>query len=65
MTLKTRVRYHIVTEPHHDALRRKYDLTGDDPYRFVIYERDFPLSSALADALVHHEGEDKLGCRAG
>jgi hypothetical protein len=29
-------------------LRTKYGLTGNDPYRFVIYEREFPLSEKLA-----------------
>jgi hypothetical protein len=32
-------------------LRTKYGLTGDDPYRFVVYEREFPLSGALAAVL--------------
>ena len=30
-----------------------------------IYERDFPLSSALAEALAHQEESGKRECRAG
>jgi hypothetical protein len=32
-------------------LQTKYGLTGNDPYRFVVYEREFPLSGALAAVL--------------
>jgi hypothetical protein len=32
-------------------LRTKYGLTGNDPYRFVVYEREFPLSGELKGAL--------------
>ncbi|MBH0189919.1 MAG: hypothetical protein HP493_14060, partial [Nitrospira sp.] len=32
-------------------LRNKYGLMGTDPYRFVIDEREFPLSGELAVAL--------------
>lgn len=51
LILKTRVQYHILTDKQHEMLRTKYGLTGNDPYRFVIYEREFPLSGDLAAAL--------------
>ncbi len=51
LILKTRVQYHILTDQQHEMLRTKYGLTGNDPYRFVIYERAFPLSGDLASAL--------------
>ncbi|GIW55929.1 MAG: hypothetical protein KatS3mg082_2333 [Nitrospiraceae bacterium] len=46
LTVKTRVRYHILTDGQHEMLREKYGLTADDPYVFTIYEREFPLSPA-------------------
>lgn len=64
MILKARVRYHILTDGQHEMLERKYGLTGDDPYRFVIYERDFPLSENLAAALAQESVDDRLGCAA-
>lgn len=51
LILKTRVQYHILTDKQHRMLQTKYGLTGDDPYRFVVYERTFPLSGELAAAL--------------
>ena len=48
LILKARVQYHILTDKQHEMLRTKYGLTGNDPYRFVIYEREFPLSEQLA-----------------
>lgn len=54
LTLKTRVRYHILTDGQHEMLRKKYGLTADDPYAFTIYERNFPLSGNLA-AVLNHE----------
>ena len=51
LKLKTRVQYHIVTDKQHDMLQRTYGLTGNDPYRFVIYEREFPLTDQLKAAL--------------
>ncbi len=56
LILKTRVQYHILTDGQHKMLRGKYGLTGDDPYRFVIYEREFPLSDNFAEAMT-----DELG----
>jgi hypothetical protein len=51
VTLKARVRYHIVTDGQHKMLERKYGLTAADPYSFVIYEREFELNESLAVAL--------------
>jgi hypothetical protein len=51
LKLKTRVQYHIVTDKQHEMLQRTYGLTGNDPYRFVIYEREFPLTDQLKAAL--------------
>jgi hypothetical protein len=51
LILKARVQYHILTDGQHEMLRTRYGLTGNDPYRFVIYEREFPLSEKLAAAL--------------
>jgi hypothetical protein len=53
LKLKTRVRYHILTDAQHEMLRTKYGLTGNDPYRFVVYEREFPLSGELKGALAN------------
>ena len=41
-----------IEERQHEMLLTKYGLTGNDPYRFVIYERAFPLSGDLNAALV-------------
>jgi hypothetical protein len=51
VTLKARVRYHIQTDAQHTMLQRKYGLTADDPYSFLIYEREVPLNESLAVAL--------------
>ena len=45
------MQYHIVTDKQHEMLQRRYGLTGNDPYRFVIYEREFPLTDKLKAAL--------------
>jgi hypothetical protein len=58
------VQYHILTEEQHAMLIRKYQLTGDDPYRFTIYERDFPLSN-LAAVLEPAAPDPGLACAAG
>jgi hypothetical protein len=57
LILKTRVQYHILTDGQHEMLRTKYGLTGNDPYRFVIYEREFPLSKTIAEALRHEDSQ--------
>lgn len=51
LALKARVQYHILTDGQHEMLRTKYGLTADDPYRFEIYAREFPLTGALATIL--------------
>lgn len=58
LTLKARVRYHILTDGQHEMLRTTYGLTATDLYRFTIYEREFPLSAELATALA--ESNEKL-----
>ena len=55
LKVRTRVQYHIVTDAQHEMLQHKYGLTGNDPYRFVIYEREFPLSQQLSAALAAGE----------
>jgi len=52
LKLKARVQYHILTHEQHEMLHTKYGLTGNDPYRFMIYEREFPLSGDLKTALM-------------
>ncbi len=70
LTLTTRVRYHILTDDQHAMLRNQYGLTGDDPYRFTIYERDVPLSTGLMAALnqeaqAPHSSLPGLACQPG
>lgn len=60
LKMKTRVQYHIVTDRQHEMLQTKYGLTGNDPYRFVVYERDFPLSGALAASLSESNQESSM-----
>ena len=55
MTVTARVRYHIMTDEQHDMLRTEYGLTGEDPYVFRIYEREFPLDQQLARVLEQEE----------
>jgi hypothetical protein len=64
MTLETRVHYHIVTEDQHAMLKKKYQLTGNEPYRFTIYERAIPLSGDLTAAFTQDEADPRLGCKA-
>jgi hypothetical protein len=51
LALKARVQYHILTDGQHEMLRTKYGLTANDPYRFEIYAREFPLTGELATVL--------------
>ena len=51
LKIKTRVQYHILTDTQHEMLQVQYGLTGNDPYRFVVYERDFPFSGDLATVM--------------
>lgn len=62
LTLTARVRYHILTDDQHDMLREEYGLTAKDPYRFTIYERNFPLSGALVEALGESAPSERLAC---
>jgi hypothetical protein len=62
LTLTVRVRYHILTDGQHEMLTTKYGLTGDDPYRFVIYERTLPLSGELTAALDRESRDPQMAC---
>lgn len=62
VTLTALVRYHILTDGQHEMLRTKYGLTANEPYRFTIYERTFPLSGELTAALDREAYDPKLAC---
>lgn len=62
MTLKTLVRYHILTDDQHEMLKNKYGLTAEDPYSFTIYERNFPLSENLEAALNETAYDPRFAC---
>ena len=62
LTLKTLVRYHILTDDQHQTLRTRYGLTGDDPYRFTIYERAFPLSQDLKAEIERAAYDPQMAC---
>ena len=62
LTLKTLVRYHILTDDQHEMLRTGYGLTADDPYRFTIYERSFPLSQELKAELDRAAYDPGMAC---
>lgn len=64
LTLKVRVRYHILTDGQHRMLERKYGLTAPDPYTFTIYERDVSLSQNLGVRLSEGWHDPRLGCAA-
>ncbi len=51
LVLEARVRYHILTDGQHAMLRQTYGLQSDDPYRYTIYARQFPLNETLSTAL--------------
>ena len=65
LVVEARVRYHILTDGQHAMLRETYGLRSDDPYRYTIYTRQFPLNDTLKTAL-HAETpvETRLGCAA-
>ncbi|RMH06135.1 MAG: hypothetical protein D6704_07960 [Nitrospirae bacterium] len=63
LVLETQVRYHILTDGQHAMLREKYGLEADDPYRFLIYHREFPLNTQLALALEKQQLDSRLACR--
>lgn len=60
LKVRTRVQYHILTDGQHEMLQRKYGLTGNDPYRYPVYEREFPLSGDLKAALDGAGGQSTL-----
>ena len=65
LVLETRVRYHILTDGQHAMLRETYGLRSDDPYRYTIYTRQFPLSEPLTTVLeTDTPSETRLGCSA-
>ena len=65
LVLEARVRYHILTDGQHAMLRETYGLRSDDPYRYTIYTRQFPLNDTLATALAMDAPvEARLGCSA-
>ena len=65
LVLEARVRYHILTDGQHAMLRETYGLRSDDPYRYTIYTRQFPLSEKLELALDTETPVDtRLGCSA-
>ncbi|HSE59216.1 MAG TPA: multiheme c-type cytochrome [Nitrospiraceae bacterium] len=64
LTVKARVRYHILTDGQHEMLTRKYGLTANDPYSFVIYERAFPLTDDLPGLLQAASGAESQACLA-
>lgn len=57
LALKALVQYHILTDGQHEMLRTKYGLTANDPYRFEIYAREFPLTGDLATVLSRESGQ--------
>lgn len=58
LALKVRVQYHILTDGQHEMLRTKYGLTANEPYRFEIYAREFPLTGDLT-ATLSREGNQQ------
>ncbi len=61
LRLIARVRYHIQSERQHQMLIDKFGLTAKDPYHFIVYEREVPLTTDVASAL--NDGPDpRLGC---
>ena len=61
-SVQARVRYHILTDDQHEMLRERYGLTGNDPYRFTIYERNFPFDETLSVALEGQPFDPRIGC---
>ncbi len=60
--MQVKIQYHILTDGQHEMLRENYGLTGNDPYMFTIYERDFPLNETLSVALDAQPSDPRLGC---
>jgi len=62
LVVEARVRYHILTDGQHAMLRENYGLRSEDPYRFQIYQREFPLSEKLNVALRDQPMDPRIGC---
>ena len=62
--VEARIRYHILTDDQHQMLKDKYHLTGEDPYVFTIYEREFPLDATLSVAIQDQPVDPRVGCAA-
>jgi len=60
LKLRTRVQYHILTDKQHEVLQTKYGLTGTDPYRFLVYERELPLTGDLKAALAQTDSQPPM-----
>ena len=60
--VQARVRYHILTDDQHEMLRTQYELTGNDPYVFTIYNQEFPLDETLSAELADQDPDPRLGC---
>jgi hypothetical protein len=63
LRITARVRYHIQSERQHQMLIDKFGLTAKDPYNFIVYEREVPLSTDLAQAF-ELAVDSRLGCPA-
>lgn len=63
LTLKARVRYHILTDGQHEMLEQHYGLKDKAPYAFTIYEREFPLSGEPVTARNGQPPDPTLACR--
>jgi hypothetical protein len=64
LTMTIRVRYHILTDGQHEMLQDKYGLTGNDPYRFTVYERNVPLDGNPAAFLEDGPDDRRTSCAA-
>jgi hypothetical protein len=64
LRLRAVVRYHIQSERGHQMLIRKYGLTADDPYNFVVFEREIPLSGRFEPAIQAPEGPGMVSASA-
>ena len=62
LVIEAQVRYHILTDDQHAMLRNTYGLRSDDPYRFQIYHRVFPLNEQLSVALKAQPADGRIGC---
>ena len=56
------IQYHILTDGQHEMLQERYGLTADDPYRFTIYQRHFPLDPSHALVQQTQPVDSGVGC---